>query len=427
MDLHAEAGNSVDDEVTIVGVSRSTKSRAGKLGRAWTQRWTTFPWNRALVLAAMRSGVAEFWKDKKSYGKMGQIRSQLKDQFYNLAKEETTDFDADVEGRENFVSVRGLWNRLEDLLNTYETGRDYKAAMTETEWMGFLQHKHVLKEKDVGYKKWKSLHDYCMLLAWTPTGEDDPRYPQDCKMVEQGERMEEDLTALAHALACYNDGKEHKKEEKSKEAWKMSKKDSHSIALERYVALHKSLYIITNISHACHRLATALGKKRSNKDSSTEEGKWTDDNSHENEKPELTECQQQELDVIAAIAQMLPPFTVGQERRNISCYAWGNLDWGRMNGLQREICLDNSRMVLASFVFGARQCGGEYGGSHHPQHRASCSDRQGHWCPRAADRGKEGAIGNVGEGIEAGQDRGRQQQETAGQGGSYWAGCRIEV
>ncbi len=64
MDLNVEAGNSVDDEVTIVGVSRSTKSRAGKLGRAWTQRWTTFPWNRALVLAAMRSGVAEFWNSR---------------------------------------------------------------------------------------------------------------------------------------------------------------------------------------------------------------------------------------------------------------------------------------------------------------------------------------------------------------------------
>ena len=88
MDLPAEAGNTVGDEVTIASFSRSTKStksRAGKLGRAWTQRWTTFPWNRALVLAAMRSGVAEFWKDKKSYGKMGQIRSQLSTSLASLA------------------------------------------------------------------------------------------------------------------------------------------------------------------------------------------------------------------------------------------------------------------------------------------------------------------------------------------------------
>ena len=40
------------------------------------------------MLAAMRGGVAEFWMDKKRYGKMGQIKSQLKDQLYNLAKDE---------------------------------------------------------------------------------------------------------------------------------------------------------------------------------------------------------------------------------------------------------------------------------------------------------------------------------------------------
>ena len=223
------------DEVVIVEAEQhAQRARAGKHGRMWPLRWGTFVWNRAMVLAAVRSGVHDFWKDANGYGKLTVTKERFRETFWSVAATEVEGFDPEAEPLQTFLHVRSLWTRLQEVLSVYRDAKEYRASMTETEWMAFLQ-QGELSNAQRGHKKYKTLETYCTLLAWTPAGEDDSRYPLEAKVVEQASDMEVDLQLLVDAFDVHSNGMDEKKEFKCKEDLKTARKDAQSLLAERFV------------------------------------------------------------------------------------------------------------------------------------------------------------------------------------------------
>ena len=224
--------HTMDDEVVIVDEQHANRARAGKQSRVWPQRWGTFEWNRAMVLAAARSGVSDYWKDTNSHGKLMSTKVRFRETFWRVATTEVAGFHPESEPFETFLHLRSLWTRLEEVLNIYRDAKDYRAGMTETEWQAFLQQGQGSSGRP-GTKKHGTLHDYCKILAWTPAGEDDSRYPTDARLLEQGREVDLHLQVLLDAMEVHNLGVDHKKTEKGKEAIKTARKDAQSLAAER--------------------------------------------------------------------------------------------------------------------------------------------------------------------------------------------------
>ncbi len=59
-DTSGSKASTMDDEVVIVDEHQVGIARGGKHSRLWPHRWGTFVWNRAMVLAAARSGVVDY-------------------------------------------------------------------------------------------------------------------------------------------------------------------------------------------------------------------------------------------------------------------------------------------------------------------------------------------------------------------------------
>ena len=222
----------MDDEVIIVEEDHAHRTRAAKHSRLWPLRWGTFEWNRALVLAAVRSGVADFWKDKNNYGKVASTKDRLREAFWRLAATEVSSFDPEREPLESFLHVRSIWSRLQEVLNVYRDAKAYIAGMTETEWQAFLQQGEGPGGQE-GTKKQRTVKEYCTLLAWIPAGEDDNRYPSDSELLEKGKQMDLHLQVLLDAMEVHNTGVDQKKVDKGKEALKTVRKDAQSLAAER--------------------------------------------------------------------------------------------------------------------------------------------------------------------------------------------------
>ena len=222
----------MDDEVIIVEEDHAHRVRAAKHSRLWPLRWGTFEWNRALVLAAVSSGVADFWKDKNNYGKLTSTKDKLRETVWRLAATEVTSFDPEREPLESFLHVRSLWSRLQDIICIYRDAKAYTAGMTDTEWQSFLQEGHRSNGQELN-KKQRILHDYCTILAWIPAGEDDSRYPTDTSLLEKGKEVELNLQVLLDAMEVHNTGVDQKKVDKGKEALKTVRKDAQSLAAER--------------------------------------------------------------------------------------------------------------------------------------------------------------------------------------------------
>jgi hypothetical protein len=223
----------MDDEVVIVEEMQIHRSRGAKWSKLWPHRWGTFVWNRAMVLAAARSGVADYWKDTNSFGKLTATRVKLREAFWRVAASEVVGFDPKSEPLEAFLAPRSLWVRFQEVLSIYRDGKAYKAGMTETEWQSFLQQAQVTSGQPTGSKKFKTLYEYCTLLAWIPAGEDDCRYPVDAALLEQGNEVQLHLEVLSDAMEVHNVGVDHKKAEKGKEAIRTARKDAQSLAAER--------------------------------------------------------------------------------------------------------------------------------------------------------------------------------------------------
>ena len=82
--------------------------------------------------------------------------------------------------------------------------------MIETEWQSFLHQGDIRSGQPVN-KKFKTLQEYCTLLAWIPAGEDDNRYPVDATLLEQGNEVELHLQVLSDAMEVHTAGVDHKK------------------------------------------------------------------------------------------------------------------------------------------------------------------------------------------------------------------------
>ena len=222
----------MDDEVVIVHEIQAHRSRGGKVARVWPHRWGTFVWNRAMVLAAARCGVADCWKDTNSYGKLTSTRDKFQEAFWRVAASEVVGFDPESETLETFLAARSLWARFQEVLSIYRDAKAYKAGMTETEWQSFLQQGQVTGGQPDN-KRFRTLHEYCTILAWIPAGEDDSRYPVDGTLLEQGNEVQLHLEVLSDAMEVHNVGVDHKKAEKGKEAIRTARKDAQSLAAER--------------------------------------------------------------------------------------------------------------------------------------------------------------------------------------------------
>ena len=222
----------MDDEVVIVEEMQIHRSRGAKWSRLWPHRWGTFVWNRAMVLAAARSGVVDYLKDANNYGKLTATKGKFREAFRRVAASEVVGFDPESEPLETFLQARSLWARLQEVLSMYRDAKEYKAGMTETEWQSFLQQGEVTSGQPTS-KKIKTLHEYCTILAWIPAGEDDSRYPRDATLLEQGNEVELHLQVLSDAMEVHTAGVDHKKSEKGKEAIKTARKDAQSLAAER--------------------------------------------------------------------------------------------------------------------------------------------------------------------------------------------------
>ena len=220
----------MDDEVIVVEDDKAYRVRAAKHSRLWPLRWETFEWNRVLVLAAMRSGVVDYLKDKNTHGKLMSTQGILRENVWKLAATEVTGFDQIGEPLEGFLHFRRLWKRLLDIICTYRDGKGYTAGMTETEWQSFLRWG---SNGQGGSKKQRVLRDYCTLLAWIPAGEDGSRYPTDARLVVQGREVDLHLQVLLDALEVHSTGVDQKKANKGKEALKTARKDAQSLAAER--------------------------------------------------------------------------------------------------------------------------------------------------------------------------------------------------